>query len=214
MTLENLLDIPPNASRTPDYKGIEIKSARRRSGSPNRTTLFSQVPNWKKSNIKTAQELLNTYGYLREGRKQLYCTVTAAKPNAQGLYFLLDEKEGNLINKSLDSNSGFVRDVVLWKMEVLKAQLSQKHRETFWVTAESRFENGIEKFRYDLVLHTRKPNIHLFEALLEQSIITMDYTFSQKENRVRDHGYLFKIRPSNVELLFPEPYMYFLGKQE
>jgi hypothetical protein len=58
MTLENLLQIPPNSAKTPDYKGIEIKSSRHKDSNKNRVNLFTQVPNWQKSRIKTAQKLL------------------------------------------------------------------------------------------------------------------------------------------------------------
>jgi hypothetical protein len=213
MTLEKLLEIPPNSAKTPDYKGIEIKSSRHKAGSKNRVNLFTQVPNWRKSKMKTAQELLDAYGYVRNGRKQLYCTVTAEKPNPQGLVFVVDEYLDILFNRSKDPDTNSIQDAVLWEIESLRRQLRVKHRETFWITAESKVENGIEKFRYDSVTHTRKPNDHLFGILLDQSIITMDYTLSQYPTRVRDHGYIFKIKPDNVGLLFPEPIWYSLGDE-
>jgi hypothetical protein len=100
----------------------------------------------------------------------------------------------------------------LWEIESLRRQLRQKHRETFWITAEARIEDGVEKFCYNEVTHTRKPNDHLFGILLDQGIITMDYTLSQKPTRVRDHGYIFKIKPDNVGLLFPDPIFYSLSE--
>ena len=213
MTLESLLGIPPNPDKAPDYKGIEIKSSRKKARNQNRVNLFSQVPNWKESAIKTAQELLKTYGYVRDRRLQLYCTVAASRPNSQGLFFEVDENKDVLHNKSVRPDNRQIQDVVLWEIESLRAQLDEKHRETFWVKADAEFVGGTERFRYDLVVHTRKPNSHLFGALLDQSIITMDYTLSQKETRVRDHGYLFKIRPENVGLLFPAPVNYQLSSR-
>jgi hypothetical protein len=210
MTLECLLGIPPNADKAPDYKGIEIKATRKRIGAQNRVNLFSQVPNWKKSKL-SAQEILDTYGYIVDGRRQLYVTVNAANPNPQGLYFLVDENVDTLFNKSKQSDTATPKDVALWELESLRNRLNEKHRETFWVKATNRVESDIEQFRFDSVVHTRKPNAHLMGALLEQSIITMDYTLSQKATRVRDHGYLFKIKPENVELLFPNPVNYELS---
>lgn len=210
MTLERLLGIPPNPDKAPDYKGIEIKATRKKIGSQNRVNLFTQVPNWKMSKMN-AQEILSTYGYIRDGRKQLYCTVNAASPNSQGLYFVVDENIDTLFNKSVQTDSKIIKDVALWELETLRNRLNEKHRETFWVKATNRIESDIEQFRFDSVIHTRKPNSHLFGALLEQSIITMDYTLSQKETRVRDHGYIFKIKPANVELLFPNPVRYELS---
>jgi hypothetical protein len=210
MTLERLLGIPPNADKIPDYRGIEIKATRKRIGSQNRVNLFTQVPNWKKSKL-SAQEILDIYGYMKDGRKQLYVTVNAANPNPQGLFFVVDENIDTLFNKSKQIGTSIIKDVALWELKTLKDRLNEKHRETFWVKAANRIENSIEQFRFDSVVHTRKPNAHLLGALLDQSIITMDYTLSQKETRVRDHGYLFKIKPQNVELLFPDPLYYELS---
>lgn len=207
MTLENLLGISANCSRAPDYKGIEIKATRRRAGkTANRVNLFSQVPDWAHSSLGSAQDVLNTYGYVRDGRRQLYCTVSASKPNPQGLYFHVAEDAGLLRNRS--QVGGKTREVVQWDTSLLRARLEEKHAETFWVKADSDFREGREAFRYTSVTHTRKPNSHLLEALLSTGIITMDYTLSQQPRRVRDHGYLFKIHPENVSLLFPDPVHY------
>lgn len=210
MTLEKLLGIPPNSDKNPDYKGIELKSARKKMGSANRVNLFAQAPNWKKSAM-SAQEILNTYGYICDGRLQLYCTVNAMKPNSQGLFFYVDEEKDVLFNRSKNHCTMAIHEIVLWELEALRKQLDKKHKETFWVKAAASSSGDIESFRYDSVVHTRKPNSHLFGTLLDQSIITMDYTLSQKEMRVRDHGYLFKIKPQNVSLLFPDPLYYDLS---
>ena len=210
MTLEKLLQIAPNSSTAPDYKGIELKATRINVKTQNRVNLFSQIPDWNRSNIKTAQELLDTYGYMRNERLQLYCTVSSIKPNSQGLFFEVDENKDRLFNKSKRVASDSIQDVVLWELESLRKQLAKKHRETFWVKGASQINNGVESFRYDSVVHTRKPNTHIFGELLDRGIITMDYTLSQCGTRVRDHGYLFKIKPENIGLLFPDPIFYTL----
>jgi hypothetical protein len=86
-TLETLLGISANSNRAPDYKGIELKSGRVRAKGParNRSTLFSQVPKWEISRLKSGREILDSYGYLNPERNrfQLYCSVSAT-PNSQG----------------------------------------------------------------------------------------------------------------------------------
>ena len=57
-TLETKLGIQANNNRAPDYKGIEIKSGRQRSQRSGRTTIFSQVPNWAISQLKSSREIL------------------------------------------------------------------------------------------------------------------------------------------------------------
>ena len=54
-TLETLLGIQANSSKHPDYKGIELKSSRKRNL---KGTLLSMVPNWSISNLESAHELV------------------------------------------------------------------------------------------------------------------------------------------------------------
>lgn len=212
MTLEQQLGIAPNSDKRPDYKGIELKASRGVVGerSRNRANLFSQTPDWQNSTMTSAQELLDAFGYYRGGRKQLYCTVEAGKPNTQGLYFFVDEEADLLENRARTPDENY-RKVVQWQLDTLRKRLSEKHKETFWVKAASMFQDGEEFFRYDQVVYTKAPNIGLLSTLLSQRIITMDYTLSQLPNRVRDHGYLFKIRPENLGLLFPPPQTFILS---
>jgi hypothetical protein len=205
MTLEYFLDITPNSNKKPDFKGIEIKASRKKIGVPNRVNLFSQVPDWKNSNVKNAEDLLNQCGYIREGRLQLYCTVDT-DPNSQGLFFLIDPDNDLLRNKII--KNGTTNDVVQWKMEVLRHRLAEKHPETFWVKADTRIHKGVENFNYTTVVHTKKPNLSILSELITSNIVTMDYTLSKSSNKIRDHGYLFKINPQNVNLLFPNPQTY------
>jgi hypothetical protein len=50
-----------NSSRTPDYKGIELKSARENKGT--RKGLFAKTPNWELSKFKNRTEILDAFGY-------------------------------------------------------------------------------------------------------------------------------------------------------
>ena len=203
MTLEALLGLPPNCNRAPDYKGIELKATRMNQTfrPPNRVNLFTQVPDWENSNL-SANEILERFGYIRGGRLQLYCTVSH-QPNSQGLFFMVDSNADILHNKANDT--GKVENIALWSLAVLRNDLAKKHHETFWVKATSRIQNDVEYFRYDTVIHTQSPNVNLFGSLVSEGIITMDYTLSRRGNGVRDHGYIFKIKPDDINLLFPTP---------
>lgn len=213
MTLEYYLGIAPNSKKIPDYKGIEIKAARKLK-TRNRLNLFSQVPDWQSSNITTAEELLFKYGYERDNRLQLYCTVKSITPNPQGLYFKIDTTHDTLHNLArLPVNAGetIISEVVKWDMHMLRERLTEKHNATFWVKAKSRFNNGIEEFLYESIVYTREPSVVSFTELLANGKISMDYTLSYTGSRVRDHGYLFKIMPNDLNLLFPPPLMYDFG---
>lgn len=68
-TLEAALGIPMNSKRTPDFKGIEIKSARQRK---NRHQLFAQVPDWSLSPCKSFNEILTLFGYETDGHAAFF----------------------------------------------------------------------------------------------------------------------------------------------
>jgi len=207
MTLETLLGIRANSKRTPDYRGIEIKAKRSgRGGRGNRSTLFTKAPNWKLSPVGSALGLLGRRGYENEhGRRQIYHTLCADRPNSRGLALQIDADRDWLKQVHVDSASGRVEHDVTWEMPVLKRDLAAKHKETFWVEAACRGRGRDEEFHYVSVQHTRSPMAGNLPALIEAGIITVDYALHVAGHRVRDHGYLFKIHPDSFGALFPPP---------
>ena len=215
-TLETLLKIPANSSRAPDYKGIEIKSGRRKSTKKGRTTIFSQVPNW---NISTVREKSKGLLYLRgrynqkKERLQLFHELSAAKLNSYNMKLEVD-REQNLLHQVCLDGGQFVKDVT-WEFPTLEERLLEKHRETFWVYAESIGKSGDEneKFHYKTVKHTGGVDISAFRILIESGHITLDYTIKEaKKGVAKDQGYLFKIHSENLNLLFNSVQEYQLGE--
>jgi len=206
-TLETALGIGINSSKKPDYKGIELKSYRRREG--NRKTLFAQVPEWKLSKMKSSSEILDAFGYWREDDFKLYCTVSAITRNSQGLALKVDSDINHLIENSNNSDLG---DFVVWTLDKLHERLLEKHKETFWVSADTIQSDGKEYFQYKEVEHTKKPILSQFDILLEQGIITLDHLIKRNvKGRVVEKGPLFKIKPNALSLLFPPSQKYSLG---
>lgn len=198
-TLENALGIEINSSKKPDYKGIELKSFR--NSRTNRKNLFAQVPNWKLSKFKSSAEILDNFGYQRGEDLKLYCTVSAITRNSQGLNLKIDSDIKQLIENSDNPEIG---DFVIWSLDKLHERLKSKHKETFWVEAESTVINEREHFLYKLVEHTKKPITSQFDLLIEQGIITLDHLIKRNsKGKVVEKGPLFKIRPNGIELLFP-----------
>ena len=216
MTLDHLLGIPPNSSKTPDYKGIELKSSRKHGDGTRRTvantsqrmTLFTQVPDWKRSKFSAA-DILKTFGYPSDRYSlQLNCTISNV-PNPQGLY-LDASNEIDLINKA--ESMKYTGDVVVWALETLKRRLQNKHAETFWIQASTEMRDGMEFFRYDSVRHTRKPNTVNLASMFDAGIISVDYAMHFKPNgSVRDHGYLFRTDRRNFSHIFPLEKIYDLS---
>lgn len=203
-TLETLLGIRANSSKDPDFKGIELKSGRlRRTPAPRtRTTLFSQIPDWKIS-PHTAQSALEKFGYMdsKKNRLQLYCSVDTT---VNSLGFKLDPRSAGdhlvAVNSKLTPE-----DVFMWCMDQLRRSFSEKHRETFWVRARAEGRSAAERFHYVQASHTRNPTLSTFERLLATGGICVDLTMSAKlSSKVRDHGYLFRVYGRSFNELFPE----------
>ena len=205
-TLETALGIDINSSKKPDYKGIELKSFRK--SRTNRKNLFAQVPDWNLSKFKSSAEILNNFGYERDEDFKLYCTVSAITRNSQGLNLRIDNDIKQLIE---NSDKPEVGDFVIWTLDKLHNRLREKHKETFWVEAESTRIDNREHFQYKLVEHTKKPITSQFDLLIDQGIITLDHLIKRNsKGRVVEKGPLFKIKPKGIELLFPPSESYSL----
>lgn len=205
-TLETALGIEINSSKKPDYKGIELKAFR--SSRSNRKNLFAQVPDWKLSKLKSSSEILDAFGYKRDADFKLYCTVSAITRNSQGLALRLDSDIKHLIENSDQAAYG---DYAVWQLATLHKRLLEKHRETFWVEAETMKLDGKEHFQYSVVEHTKKPIVSQFDLLIEQGIITLDHLIKRNaKGKVVEKGPLFKIKPTGLDLLFPPSQKYSL----
>lgn len=198
-TLETALGIDINSSKQPDYKGIELKSFR--ASKKNRKNLFAQVPDWSLSKFKSSAEILDSFGYWRDEDFKLYCTVSAISRNSQGLELIMNTDINHLIEKSDKKEIG---EFVVWSIDKLHARLLEKHKETFWVEADTIEIGGKEHFQYKQVVHTKKPITSQFDLLIEQGIITLDHLIKRNsKGKVVEKGPLFKIKPNGIDLLFP-----------
>jgi len=207
MTLEDLLGIPPNASGAPDYKGIELKSRRTAQGRQKKglQTLFAKTPNWKLSPIRSAANLLLEHGYESNGRRQLYCTVSAAT-STNGMGFWLEPNpDGDELWCSRDVGDSR-QQLLYWDIEILRQSLKKKHRATMWVSASSKRDSGVEYFHYHTAELTRSPIHSQLGLRLQDGTVSLDLTLSEKpDGKVRDHGYLFRCQSDVLHRVFPRP---------
>ena len=213
--IESILGIDINSSKNPDYKGIEIKSHRK--DSKVRNTLFTQSPNWDISKLKSGKAIVEKYGYQPEGykHKTLHVTLSSKQPNQQGLSLAIENQLGVLdaIECSLiqteDGKYPKVDDIATWTLMQLHERLLTKHRETFWIDAESKNIDGQEFFRCTEILHTKNPIPSQFDILLEQGLITVDMLLSRKTG---GDTYSFKTTSKGRNLLFPQSDIYRLKR--
>ncbi len=210
-TVESVLGIQMNPSKDPDFKGIELKS--HREASKVRNTLFTQAPEWTISRLKSGKAIVDEYGYIPDGykHKSLHVTLTANRPNQQGLGLLVQPQLGILEADEFslvvleDGTFRKIKDVAAWKLMQLHQRLLTKHHETFWIDVETKHELGCEFFRVSEILHTKNPIPSQFDVLLDQGQITVDFLLC------RDSGgdtYSFKIKSKARALLFPQSEIY------
>lgn len=201
--LETELGISINSSKAPDYKGIEIKSYR--ADRNNRKNLFAQVPDWTLSKYKSSKAMLDAFGYDRNGVKKLYCTVSSQNFNSQGLRLRVNDSQGIVAEYSSVSSA---ENALAWQLEQLEARLESKHKETFWVEAESVRDNGTEYFKFKKIEHTKSPIISQLPVLITSGHITLDHLIKEKGNSAVEKGPIFKLKHNSLDLLFPPSEVY------
>ena len=206
--VERQLGLPMNAKKTPDYKGIELKSKRERSKT--KSALFTNAPDWNLSKCKSGTEIAEKYGYIKPNypRKTLQVTVSTSKPNRQGLALNLNwtyewlEANHYELTPCQDGSFKKLEDVAVWQLMVLHQRLSEKHKETFWIDVETRINANREEFRVTTIEHTKNPILPQFDTLLEQGKIILDLMLSRPSRR--GDTYSFKLSKKDRPMLFPE----------
>ena len=153
-------------------------------------------------------DVLDAFGYFRDGRDRLNCTVSAINVNPQGLTFELDDEKGLLNEVSDDPKFGAFAS---WYLSDLRDTLMTKHAETFWVAAQVHIIGGRECFEFTHVTYTRNPIVSSFDLLLRTGDITMDHEMKRRDSgAAQERGPSFKLKPRSLELLFPAPTEYSL----
>jgi len=211
MTLESFLGVPPNSARSPDFLGFELKAKVLKpdeaepKDSTTRQTLFACVPDWDLSKVTSSKALLDAYGYPdQEGTysRRLNCTVSALKPNSQGLVFAIDHSHGHLVEYC--ERDGDRQEVVRWRGERLEQRLAKKHAQTAWVYARETTLGGHRHFRFTKAMISSAPREGAFLNLVEGGVLSMDHLSSRLHSgQVREKGPLFKMKAADLGLLFP-----------
>ena len=217
--VEALLGIEMNASKLPDYKGIELKSFRSQRPSIKKN-LFCKVPDWDLSHLKSGAEIVDKYGYMSGGIKSYRNTLYCKAPNSQNLRLnmnypddLLEIEEDKIIGENQFKK---IADVAVWRLQTLHECLLTKHHETFWIEVDTRIgDQGQEQFMFNKIEHTRNPIVSQFDILLEQSMITVDLLLGRPKvdletGKPKKGGdaVSFKIKKSAAGLLFPDSTIY------
>lgn len=209
MTLEDALGIPPNSDRGPDWNGIELK-AHRIDKVTGHQTLFAEKPCWDHSEF-SASGLLDRFGYLdAKGRTALYTTMYGSHRNPQHFRLINKTDDDLMCADYTNTDTGETHpEAAVWHMEDVRSHFRTKHRETFWIGAETRKVGKREEFHFVDVSITKTPDYMRMEELITKGWVTIDFTLTYKpakgnplKFRPRDHGYLWRATPQGMETLF------------
>lgn len=191
LALERHLNIPPNSSKTPDFMGIELKTKRDKS----LQTLFSKVPT-EYTGCNSKKELVQNHGYFDEKR------------NRQALYTSFNS-EGDSLGFSLKANNDFVSvvkdgtELLRYNCDLLEEALLSKHTESAYISVSTRKgSNNEQECRFDELIYCKRPSMRRFLKMIDKGDVNLDFTLSIKNERVRDHGFLWRVKADAITDLY------------
>jgi len=196
-TLEDLIGIEENNIPGPNAAMLELKSARKNTGSM--LTLFTKSPLPPRVN----SVLLQKYGYesARGGnQKELHSTINADSFNIlkgkTGFKIDLKTDRLNLINADYEV-------LCYWPKEVLKNSFDRKIPQLLYVKADFRGRGLNEEFWFNEAWVLGGFDFDNFVDLLIRKVIFVDIRIGQyPDGRTHDHGTGFRIFPDQLDLCF------------
>ena len=200
MTLLNELGLEFNPKGKQTFNEIAITA--RRVGTnraSNRVNVLTTVPDWPLSNCKSSKEICEKYGYLDDGKMKLNCTVSSKSFNSQGLFLKVDFQRKLVIE--FCRRNGKNTQVAAWDLSRLEKVLKASRSESVWVGANSRKKDKDEYFHFREAVYSGRPYENLLGTLIDEGTVSLDHMI----NAGREKGPTFKIRPENIEMLFPRP---------
>ena len=182
LSLEHYLSIPQNSSKEADFMGIELKTKLGNS----LQTLFSRVPS-RYLACEDKNQLVEKFGYFDEkrNRQALYTSFNNTQDSLG--FYLIASKNKIVINKKKT-------EILEYDNSALENSLLSKHRETAYVSVSSKqLKNGNIGCRFDKLLYCRNPSIFNFLHMATDGNIYLDFTLSETNGCVKDHGFLWRV---------------------
>lgn len=226
-TLETLLGITENNLPIPNAAEWELKAQRRRTSSL--VTLLHQEPSPTGLTL-VSNLLLPKYGWPHKSKVNELSfrqTITANRFSDRGFSVILNEDEQKL---EISFNAQYIDSRhIVWKNSVeqrvglselnpqpywgygdLGAKLKVKLKNTFFVFADSKKQNGREYFWYNGVIMLQSFSFQKFRDFLGTGIVYVDFDARTGHN----HGTKFRLRQSILPLLFDSTVVIFNEPQE
>jgi hypothetical protein len=210
-TFEDYLGVKENNAKEPDFQGFEVKSQRLTTGSY--LTLFTKSPSGKGN---ANAHLRNTYGEEYEeypGLKYIHTSIFSDRFNSyQGKYkfkIINDKIAERIFIQIKDNQENIIDESVFWTYQDIDKCLKKKLKSLFYVNAETKIIEGEEHFHYvkaDIYLNYSLEN---FLKLIDDGRIMVDirigsYKTGKNKGKPHDHGTGFRIRPSDLAILYLE----------
>ncbi len=192
LTLEHHLSIPQNSSKEADFMGIELKT---KTGSNTLQTLFSRTPT-RYIACDDKNQLVTKFGYYDQVRER-QALYTSFNSEGDTLGFKLQtDKNRIVINKDQ-------LEILEYENSVIENALLQKHTETAYVSVTAKkLENGKAGCRFDKLLYCSQPSLDRFLHMADDGSVYLNLTLSEKNGRVKDHGFLWRVPQVRIEDLY------------
>lgn len=221
-TLEDLLDVAENNLQIPDFGEWELKTQRKDSKSL--LTLFHCEPSPTNMRI-VPQLLLPYYGWSHQkagieygpDEKSFRQTLNAITYSDRGFIVIVDREEERIyisfdyskiderhsawkeyVEKKIGKND--LQPNPYWTFQDISEKINKKLKNLMYITAERKYENGEEFFKYDRFEAYIDPTLNNFISLLEQGYIYVDFDARTGHN----HGTKFRIKPLEKENLYQQ----------
>lgn len=189
LALERELGIPPNNSKNADFMGIELKTK----GGKTLQTLFSRSPSHY-GDYSCKEEFFNSYCYKKNGKRGLYTSFTSQQDS---LGFTLTVKKNNTIEVHNGGKCCMVYDLIS-----IEEALLSKMMQVFFLHFDKVKVNSKEAMTIRDVFFCKWPSILRFIELLLDGNIALNFTMSEKNSHIEDHGFLWRIEQAHIVDLF------------
>ena len=210
-TLEQLLDITENNLPLPNAAEWELKGQRRKTKSL--VTLFHKDPSPQALGLVN-NVLLAQYGWPLNGYPNELSyrqTISTTVPSDRGFQVIINEDEQKIMisfDASVVSSKhqnwlnsveqrvslGQLNPQPYWGFNDLEHKAGTKLKNTFFVLADSKVQNGVEYFQYNGILMLQTFSFEKFLNALKQGLLKVDFDTRTGYNRPgHNHGTKFRV---------------------
>lgn len=211
-TFEDYLGVMENNDKLPDFAGFEVKSQRALTSSF--LTLFTKSPSGPKG---ANSYLRDTFGEEYEeypGLKKLHTSIFSNKFNSyKGKvgFKIVNDKKNSIVKlkiKDLSTNK-IIDDSIHWTYGDLEGALNKKLQALFYVSADTRKVKDKEEFHYTEATIYLNPKFDKLLELIDDGKMMIDirigsYKSGKSKGKTHDHGTGFRIKPTDLELLYSD----------